>query len=88
MSDDASANTSATAGRTPPDPVRMILAAEENLQGFRQNLVLQAWETAVKAAETAAPGDLDALIRLHATIKAIDFAMAQRPSAYKFTAPI
>lgn len=84
MSDDAPATT----GKAAPDPLRMILAAEENLQGFRQNLMMQAWESAVKAAETGAPADLDALIRLHAGIRAIDFALAQRPSAYKFTAPI
>jgi hypothetical protein len=70
------------------DPLRLILGAEENLMGFRQNLILQAWEAAVLAAESAEPADLDKLIRLHAGIQAIDFALAQRPSAYKFTAPI
>ena len=69
------------------DPVRMIIAAEENVMGYRQNLILRAWEMAVKAAD----GDqaaLDELIRVHAGIKAIDYALAQKPSVYKFTAPI
>jgi hypothetical protein len=70
------------------DPIRLIVAAEENLTGFRQNLILQVWETAVKASETATPGDLDALVRLHAAIKAIDFALANKPSVYREAAPI
>jgi hypothetical protein len=70
------------------DPIRLIVEAEENLMGFRQNLVIRAFETAIRAAEGADPADLDALIRLHAGIRAIDFALANKPSAYKLTAPI
>ncbi len=70
------------------DPLREIVKAEENLMGFRQNLIQQAWEAAIKAAGTGEPADLDALIRLHAGIKAIDYALAQKPSAYKYMAPI
>lgn len=70
------------------DPLRQIVKAEENLMGFRQNLIQKAWEAAVKAAETAEPADLDELVRLHAAIKAIDYALAQKPSAYKYMAPI
>ena len=70
------------------DPLRMIVKAEENLMGFRQNLTQKAWEAAVKAAETGEPADLDALIRLHAGIRAIDYALAQKPSIYKYLSPI
>jgi hypothetical protein len=84
--DDAPVRASQTAADL--DPVRMIVHAEENLMGFRKNMILQAWETAVLASETADPADLDRLIRLHAGIRAIDFAMANKPSVYKMMAPI
>jgi hypothetical protein len=70
------------------DPLHLIVKAEENLMGFRQNLIQQAWEQAVRAAESSEPADLDALIRLHAGIRAIDYALAQKPSVYKMMAPI
>jgi hypothetical protein len=70
------------------DPTRLMLKAEENLKGFRQNLIEQTWEAAVKAGETGLPADLDALVRLYSGIKAIDFALAQKPSAYRYNTPI
>jgi hypothetical protein len=70
------------------DPTRLMLKAEENLKGYRQNLIEQTWETAVKAAESGLPADRDELVRLYSAIKAIDFALAQKPSAYRYNTPI
>ena len=70
------------------DPLRMIVHAEEKLTGFRQNLVQQAFDAAIRASEGADPAELDALIRLHAGVKAIDFALANKPSVYRMAAPI
>lgn len=70
------------------DPLRQIVEAEENLASFRQNLIEKTFETAILAAETSEPAKLDELIRLHAAIKAIDYALANKPSAYKLMAPI
>ena len=70
------------------DPLRMAVGAEENLMSYRQSLMQQTWEAALKASETRDQGDLDALIRLHAAIKAIDHALAHKPSVYKMLAPI
>lgn len=70
------------------DPTRMMVKAEENLKGFRQNLIEQTWGAAVKAGETGQSADLDALVRLHQAIQAIDFALAWKPSAYRYTTPI
>jgi hypothetical protein len=70
------------------DPLRQIVKAEENLAGFRQNLIEKAWNTAVMAAESGDAAKLDELIRVHAAIKAIDHAMANKPSMYRMMAPI
>ena len=70
------------------DPLKQIVKAEENLTSFRQNLIEKAFETAISAAETSEPAKLDDLIRLHAAIKAIDYALANKPSVYKLMAPI
>jgi hypothetical protein len=70
------------------DPIHLIIQAEERLMGFRQNLQRSAWDMALKASESAAPEELDALIRLHAGIRAIDFALASKPSVYSQTTPI
>jgi hypothetical protein len=77
-----------TAAPADLDPLRIIVQAEEKLMGFRQNLVQQAWDAAMEASESADPDQLDRLIRLHAGIRAIDFAFANRPSLYRMMAPI
>ncbi len=83
--------TSSFAGASRPadlDPIRLIVRSEEMLKGLRQNLVEQAWTTAARAAEGNSREDLDALIRVHAAIQAIDFALANKPSVYREAAPI
>jgi hypothetical protein len=85
------ADDQASTGHVAPeglDPLRMIVHAEEKLMGYRQNLVQQAWDTAIKASETSDAAQLDSLIRLHAGVRAIDFALANKPSVYRMIAPI
>ena len=70
------------------DPIRLFVQAEERMMGFRQNMQQRAWELALKASDSADPADLDALIRLHAGIRAIDYALTVKPSVYREAAPI